>query len=129
MPNHSFLLYVEDPLKSAAFYEKLLRAPPVEVSPGYAMFALTAPTMLGLWKRADVLPKVTSPTGSNEVGFHVESNEIVEQFFESAKKIVEQFCRNPHRWILATLSLWQTQMGIACGCLPHLWLSGSNNSS
>ena len=87
MPNHSFLLYVEDPLKSAAFYEKLLRAKPVEASPGYAMFALTPPTMLGLWKRADVLPKVTASAGCNEVGFHVESKEIVEQFFESAKKI------------------------------------------
>ena len=95
MPNHSFLLYVEDPLKSAAFYEKLLRAPPVEASPGYAMFALTPPTMLGLWKRADVLPKVTAPTGCNEVGFHVESNEIVEQFFESAKKIGAAILQEP----------------------------------
>ena len=87
MPNHSFLLYVEDPLKSAEFYEKLLRAKPVEASPGFAMFALTAQTMLGLWKRADVLPKVTVPAGSNELGFHVESKDIVEQFFESAKSI------------------------------------------
>ncbi|MEO9167564.1 MAG: VOC family protein [Aestuariivirga sp.] len=95
MPNHSFLLYVEDPLKSAVFYEKLLRAPPIEASPGYAMFVLTAPTTLGLWKRADVLPKVTAPTGSNEIGFHVESNEIVEQFFESAKKIGAAVLQEP----------------------------------
>ena len=95
MPNHSFLLYVEDPLKSAEFYEKLLRAPPVEASPGFAMFALTPPVMLGLWKRADVLPKVTAPTGCNEVGFHVESNEIVKQFFESAKKIGASVLQEP----------------------------------
>ena len=44
MPTHSFLLYVEDPIKSAAFYEKLLNAEPIEASPGFAMFALTAPT-------------------------------------------------------------------------------------
>ena len=87
MPNHSFLLYVEDPLKSAAFYEKLLRAPPVEVSPGFAMFALTAPTMLGLWKRADVLPKVTAPTGCNELGFQVESKDEVDQFFAVSEKL------------------------------------------
>ena len=55
--NHSFLLYVDDPPKSAEFNEKLLRAKPVEAAPGYAMFALTAPTMLGLRKCADVLPK------------------------------------------------------------------------
>ena len=95
MPNHSFLLYVEDPLKSAAFYEKLLRAPPVEASPGYAMFALTAPTMLGLWKRADVLPKVTVPTGSNELSFHVDSIEIVEKFFATAKKIGATVLQEP----------------------------------
>ena len=76
MPTHSFLLYVEDPLKSAEFYEKLLRAKPVEASPGFAMFALTAPTMLGLWRRADVLPKASAPAGSNEVGFQVDSKEI-----------------------------------------------------
>ena len=87
MPNHSILLYVEDPLKSAEFYEKLLRAKPIDASPGFAMFALNDATMLGLWKRSDVLPKVTAPTGSNEVGFHVESNTIVGEFFEAAKMI------------------------------------------
>src|SRR5437016_5517373 len=95
MPNHSFLLYVEDPLKSAEFYEKLLRAKPVEASPGFAMFALTPPTMLGLWKRADVLPKATAPTGCNEVGFEVESNEIVDQFFESAKQVGATVLQEP----------------------------------
>ena len=83
MPNHSILLYVEDPLKSAEFYEKLLRTKPIDASPGFAMFALNDATMLGLWKRTDVLPKVTAPTGSNEVGFHVESNTIVGEFFRS----------------------------------------------
>ena len=87
MPKHSFLLYVEDPIKSAEFYEKLLRAKPLETSPGFAMFALTAPTMLGLWKRADVLPKVIAPAGSNELGFHVEGKDEVDQFFASAKMI------------------------------------------
>ncbi len=95
MPTHSFLLYVEDPIKSAAFYEKLLRAKPVDVSPGFAMFALTAPTMLGLWKRADVLPKATAPTGSNEIGFQVESKDLVEQFFESAKQIGAKVLQEP----------------------------------
>jgi len=95
MPNHSFLLYVEDPIASAAFYEKLLRALPVEASPGFAMFALTEPTMLGLWKRADVLPKVSAPTGCNELGFHVESQTIVEQFFEAAKQIGAKVLQEP----------------------------------
>ena len=36
MPQHTSILYVEDPMKSAAFYEKLLQAKPVEASPGFA---------------------------------------------------------------------------------------------
>ncbi len=87
MPTHTMILYVEDPLKSAEFYERLLQAKPLEASPGFAVFALNAPTMLGLWKRADVLPKVTVPTGSNELSFQVDSNAMVDQFFESAKMI------------------------------------------
>ena len=87
MPTHTVILYVEDPLKSAEFYEKLLQAKPLESSPGFAVFALNAPTMLGLWKRADVLPKVTVPTGCNELAFQVDSTALVDQFFESAKMI------------------------------------------
>ncbi len=87
MPTHTFILYVEDPLKSAEFYEKLLRAKPVEASPGFAVFALTAPTMLGLWRRADVLPVATAATGTNEVSFQVESTAIVDAFFETALAI------------------------------------------
>ena len=95
MPSHSFLLYVEDPIKSAAFYEKLLNAKPLEASPGFAMFALSGGTMLGLWRRADVLPKVTAPTGSNEVGFHVESNNIVEKFFGASKQVGATVLQEP----------------------------------
>jgi len=95
MLSHSFLLYVEDPIASAAFYEKLLRAPPVEASPGFAMFALTAPTMLGLWKRADVLPKATAPAGSNEIGFTVESDAVVDQFFAASKQIGAAVLQQP----------------------------------
>jgi predicted enzyme related to lactoylglutathione lyase len=92
---HSFLLYVEDPIASAAFYEKLLNAKPVEASPGFAMFSLGATTALGLWRRADVLPKVTAPAGSNEVGFQVESSEIVDRFFASSKQAEATVLQEP----------------------------------
>ncbi len=95
MPTHTFILYVDDPLKSAAFYEKLLGAPPVEASPGFAVFALAAPTMLGLWKRAEVKPVVTAATGSNELSFAVESKGEVEQFFTAAKSIGAQVLQEP----------------------------------
>jgi predicted enzyme related to lactoylglutathione lyase len=95
MPQHTFILYVEDPLQSAAFYEKLLNAKPVDASPGFAMFALAPPTMLGLWRRADVLPKVTVPTGSNEVAWHVETKELVGTFFDNAKKMGAAILQDP----------------------------------
>jgi hypothetical protein len=113
MPTHTLILYVEDPLKAAVFYEKLLQAKPVEASPGFVVFALHAPTMLGLWKRADVLPKVTVPTGSNELSFQVDSNGVVDQFFES----VLMFYKSPRRWILVTRLQCLIQMGIVCGRL------------
>ena len=95
MPNHSFLLYVEDPLKSAKFYEKFLRTKPIEASPGFAMFALTPPTMLGLWKRADVLPKAISPTGCGEIGFQFESKEEVDAFFANLEKLGTTVLQKP----------------------------------
>jgi predicted enzyme related to lactoylglutathione lyase len=95
MPNHTFILYLESPLISAEFYERLLRAKPLEASPGFAMFALAPPTMLGLWKRVDVEPKVTAANGSNELAFHVESNDLVEQFFEAAKSLGAPVLQEP----------------------------------
>ena len=53
-----FILYVDNPPASASFYTTLLGRPPVESSPGFAMFALDSGVMLGLWKRQEVTPVV-----------------------------------------------------------------------
>ncbi len=66
------LLYVADPLASAAFYERLLGKPALERSPGFAMFALGKGTMLGLWKRDDVEPRADAAPGAAELAFAVE---------------------------------------------------------
>ncbi len=95
MPTHTFIFYVEDPLKSAGFYEKLLRAKPVDVSPGFAVFALAVPTMLGLWKRSDVKPAVTANTGTNELSFQVESKAKVGDFFMAAQEIGAAVLQEP----------------------------------
>jgi predicted enzyme related to lactoylglutathione lyase len=97
MPNHTFIFYVEDTLKSAAFYEKLLRAKPIDTSPGFAVFALAPPTMLGLWKRADVRPHVTAQTGTNELSFQVESKTIVDEFFIAAQAIGAGVMQKPEQ--------------------------------
>jgi len=52
------LLYVASPTESAAFYARLLGRPPVEASPGFALFALDSGLKLGLWARQEVAPAV-----------------------------------------------------------------------
>jgi catechol 2,3-dioxygenase-like lactoylglutathione lyase family enzyme len=70
------LAYVADAPKSAALYEKLLDAKPVESSANFAMFAFPNGLALGLWSRADVEPRATLPGGS-EIGFPVETRDAV----------------------------------------------------
>ena len=77
MTNPNFILaYVADAPKSAALYEKLLGAKPVESSPNWAMFAFPNGLALGLWARNDVEPKATLP-GGTEIGFPVENDATV----------------------------------------------------
>lgn len=76
------ILYVADPLASAAFYERLLGRAPVDAAPTFAMFALGSGVMLGLWARHGVQPAV--PAGAAcaaELAFSVDSVAAVEQRF------------------------------------------------
>jgi predicted enzyme related to lactoylglutathione lyase len=74
---NSVILYVKSPIDSAAFYADLLGKAPVEASPGFAMFALNAGMMLGLWAAHTVEPAATAAGGA-EIAFAVESNDVVE---------------------------------------------------
>ncbi|MBI3369122.1 MAG: VOC family protein [Burkholderiales bacterium] len=65
------ILYAADVLASAAFYERLLGRKPLDASPGFAMFALNDGAMLGLWRRADVLPSATATAGASELCWSV----------------------------------------------------------
>ena len=71
------ILYVENPAASAGFYEKLLGKPPLEASPGFAMFELAPAAMLGLWRRGDVAPAAT-PAGGGEIAFTAADGAAVE---------------------------------------------------
>jgi catechol 2,3-dioxygenase-like lactoylglutathione lyase family enzyme len=73
------LLYVDDPTASAAFYTDLLGKPPVEASPGFAMFATASGVMLGLWKRLEVTPPSSTRGGGGEVAFAVASPAAVRE--------------------------------------------------
>jgi catechol 2,3-dioxygenase-like lactoylglutathione lyase family enzyme len=76
-----FILYVDSPAKSAAFYQELLGRAPVESSPTFAMFALDAGLMLGLWSRHTVEPAATSTGGGHEVCFAVEGKARVDELY------------------------------------------------
>ena len=72
MPEFSFvLLYVDNPLSSAAFYTALLNRRTVEESPTFAMLPLRDGVMLGLWSRKTVEPEAKSPAGAGEITFKV----------------------------------------------------------
>ena len=58
----TFILYVASPTASAAFYTDLLGQPPVEASPGFALFALSSGVTLGLWA-AHAVEAATTPAG------------------------------------------------------------------
>jgi predicted enzyme related to lactoylglutathione lyase len=71
------LLYVENSLASAAFYEKLLGRPPVDSSANFAMFVFDNGLRLGLWRDGDVQPKPTAPPGGAEIIFPFDGVEAV----------------------------------------------------
>lgn len=84
MPEFNFvLLYVQDPIKSAEFYAKLLGKPIVDQSEEFAMLPLIENVMLGLW----ALPTVVPPTsndgsekgGTSEIAFNVDDDATLEQ--------------------------------------------------
>ncbi len=73
-----FILYVDNPAISATFYADLLRCPPIEASPTFAMFALATGVMLGLWSKHTVEPKAATTGGGAEIAFSLENDEVVD---------------------------------------------------
>ncbi len=83
------ILYVDNPPKSAAFYQDLLGRAPVESSPTFALFVLDAGFKLGLWSRHTVEPAAQVTGGGNELCIAVDGNQRVDQLFAdwSARKL------------------------------------------
>jgi predicted enzyme related to lactoylglutathione lyase len=72
------LLYVENPLASAAFYEKLLGRAPVECSTNFSMFVLDNGLKLGFWREGEVQPKPVAEPGASEILFSLDAAEAVD---------------------------------------------------
>ncbi|HJV47689.1 MAG TPA: VOC family protein [Geothrix sp.] len=75
------IFYVDQPLRSAAFYGDLLGSAPVESGPTFAMFVLPSGLKLGLWSRHTVEPAFEAVKGGSgggaELVFTVDSREAV----------------------------------------------------
>jgi predicted enzyme related to lactoylglutathione lyase len=95
------LLYVDSPTASAAFYGELFGHAPVEASPTFALFALDAGVMFGLWSKHTVEPAAPPRFGGSELAFSVGDAEAV---------------RNKHReWVARGLPIAQAPVELEFG--------------
>lgn len=76
-----FIIYVDKPLDSAAFYAQLLGQEPIESSPTFAMFALKSGLMLAMWSKHTVAPEAQHTGGGSEIAFALENRAAVEDTF------------------------------------------------
>ncbi|MHB0951535.1 MAG: VOC family protein [Allorhizobium sp.] len=60
-------LYVDNPERSATFYEGIFGLKPAALSPTFAMFVFPGNIKLGLWSRDTVEPTATGSVGLFEV--------------------------------------------------------------
>lgn len=85
MPDFRLIvLYVDNPVASAAFYADLLGRQPVESSANFAMFPLP-PVMLGLWSRRHAEPAAAGSPGAMEIDFGVSDAQAVEACYANWK--------------------------------------------
>lgn len=75
------ILYVSNPLNSAAFYQDLFRLAPLEVSPGFALFKLESGLLLGLWAKEAVEPQANFSGGGSELVLALEDDNAVDTLF------------------------------------------------
>ncbi|MFI8018698.1 VOC family protein [Serratia marcescens] len=81
------LLYVDNPLNSAAFYQRLLGQAPVELSPGFALFVLNNGFKLGMWAKQGVKPTATLTGGGGELGFLCQDPQEVEARYNQWREL------------------------------------------
>jgi predicted enzyme related to lactoylglutathione lyase len=81
------LLYVDSPTASAAFYEKLIGRPPVELSATFALFKLESGLKLGLWSKHTVEPSAMAAGGGGELAFAVASHVAVQAQYANWSKL------------------------------------------
>ncbi|CDR34115.1 VOC family protein [Criblamydia sequanensis] len=87
------LLFVENPLKSSAFYQNLFNLSPIEESPTFSLFALQNGVMLGLWSKFTAEPKVEACAGAQEIGFPaIEVDALYEEWGKKEVTVLQKPC-------------------------------------
>lgn len=98
----SVILYVENPARSVAFYEKIFGQAPVESSANFAMFVAAPGVMLGLWARHDVQPRPAAEAGANELAFirgtKDEVNAVADEWSKKGVEIVQRPIQMDFGW-------------------------------
>ncbi|WP_256643294.1 VOC family protein [Stenotrophomonas sp. 9(2022)] len=103
----TLLQYVRDVAASATFYSGILGTPPVEQSPGFALFLLGDGAALGLWQRDGVLPQVTAEAGAAELAMVAASPAEVQQLHDAWRALGVQITQAP-----VTLEFGHTFVGV-----------------
>jgi hypothetical protein len=81
------LLYVDSPAVSAAFYEKLIGHPPIELSATFSLFKLESGLKLGLWSKHTVEPRAMAAGGGGELALAVASHAAVQAQYANWSKL------------------------------------------
>lgn len=79
------LLAVADPLKSQAFYSRLLGLEPIQSAPTFVLYALPNDIKLGLWLKDEMVPKPL-PAGGVEVTFREPDKDTVNATYATWKQ-------------------------------------------
>ncbi len=103
----TLLQYVRDVAASATLYSGILGKPPVEQSPGFALFLLGDGAALGLWQRDDVQPAVSAQAGAAELAMLVAKPETVQQTHDAWRALGVQILQAP-----VTLEFGHTFVGV-----------------
>lgn len=80
------ILYVDNPIASAAFYTKLLNVKPLELEPTFALFSLESGLMFGLWSKHTVEPTTHMCGGGTELCFKVGNQAALNTIYADWKK-------------------------------------------
>ncbi|EMR4106720.1 drug:proton antiporter [Stenotrophomonas maltophilia] len=103
----TLLQYVRDVAASATFYSGILGKPPVEQSPGFALFLLGGGAALGLWQRDGVQPPVSAQAGAAELAMVVANPDVVQQMHDAWRALGVQILQAP-----VTLEFGHTFVGV-----------------